>query len=225
MRTLRIATFALVLAALAGSGVLAAPSKSPAKRPSTAAAVPQQQTKGTNDANIPDLSQPIEIESIPARTTDIPGSATQPTAAAAAAGLKIDWLSINGGGETQLMAGNIKMGVSVAQSVAGEVSAGNIKMGIGFWYGASGSGGACDCSFAGDIDASTAIDATDLQFLIDIVFFGGSDVQDPTCPSSRSDLDCSGFPDATDIQYIIDYIFFGGIEPCDGCQSAAQASR
>lgn len=223
MRTLRIATLAFVLTALLGIGVTAAPSKSPAKRPATSAAFPQQQEKGTKGANLPDRAQPIEIESIPARTTDIPGSSIQP--AAVATGLKIDWLSINGGGETELSAGNIKMGVSVAQSVAGEVSAGNIKMGIGFWYGASGSGGACDCSFAGDIDASTAIDATDLQFLIDIVFFGASDVQDPTCPNPRSDLDCSGFPDATDIQFIIDYVFFGGIEPCDGCVGAPQASR
>jgi hypothetical protein len=226
-----VLTFALV--SLLGGVALPAPSKKSVDQPSTAKAPPQEDTKGgreavpvsghaTSPSSISSKVEPMEIVPVPVEPHPAESS---PAPAGAPTDLKIDWLSINGGGGTELTAGNIKMGVSIAQSVAGEVSAGNLKMGIGFWYGASGGGSTCDCPFAGDIDGSSAVDATDLQYLIDIVFFGATDVQDPTCPNSRSDFDCSGFSDATDLQFIIDHIFFGGTAPCDGCLAAAQASR
>jgi len=75
----------------------------------------------------------------------------------------------------------------------------------------------CFCTFEGDLNADGFIDATDLAIVIDIVFFGQTDVQDPACPLSRSDFNCDGFSDAVDLALLIDHVFFGGAGPCDPC--------
>lgn len=75
----------------------------------------------------------------------------------------------------------------------------------------------CDCPLQLDIDANGFADATDLAFIIDIVFFGGLDVQDPTCPVTRTDYTFNGFADATDLAFVIDYVFFGGPGPVNLC--------
>lgn len=81
-----------------------------------------------------------------------------------------------------------------------------------------GTGGvSCDCPFEADLDGNGFIDATDLAFVIDIVFFGGTDIQDPNCPKTRADFDGNGFADATDLAFLIDHVFFGGSGPIDGC--------
>jgi len=77
--------------------------------------------------------------------------------------------------------------------------------------------GCCDCSYLGDIDANGQPDAIDLNLLIDVLFFSGTDVQDPSCPVTRCDLDMSGYPDALDLNILIDYLFFGGSPPLDPC--------
>jgi len=59
------------------------------------------------------------------------------------------------------------------------------------------------------LDDNTFIDATDLAIVIDVVFFGGLDVSDPDCPTSRSDFNADGFADATDLAMLIDHVFFG----------------
>ena len=75
----------------------------------------------------------------------------------------------------------------------------------------------CDCPSQVDNDSSGFVDATDLAYEIDIVFFGGVDVTDPVCPTSRGDFNCDGFADATDLAYLIDFVFFGGDAPCNPC--------
>lgn len=69
-----------------------------------------------------------------------------------------------------------------------------------------------------DLDDSNAVDATDLSFLVDHVFFGGSAPD----PFWVGDLDGNGFIDATDMSVMIDYIFFGGATPtCEGSELVA----
>jgi len=78
----------------------------------------------------------------------------------------------------------------------------------------------CDCPYHSDIDNSDAIDAVDLAMLIDIVFFGSPDIQDPACPAVRSDFNCDGGADAVDLAELIDHVFFGGAGPCAPCACA-----
>lgn len=75
----------------------------------------------------------------------------------------------------------------------------------------------CDCPFQADLDASGAVDAVDLAIVIDIVFFGASDVQDASCPRTRADFNDDGFADAVDLAELIDHVFFGGPGPADPC--------
>lgn len=78
-------------------------------------------------------------------------------------------------------------------------------------------GGYCFCPMQGDLNGDRTVDVLDLNGLIDVLFYGGVNPQDPHCPTSRSDLYNDGVPDAIDLNYMIDYLFFGGKEPCDPC--------
>lgn len=75
----------------------------------------------------------------------------------------------------------------------------------------------CNCPSQADINGDQTLDAVDLNALIDIVFFGVDDVQDPQCPNSRTDLNCDNFPDAIDLNLMINLLFFNGDDPCDPC--------
>lgn len=75
----------------------------------------------------------------------------------------------------------------------------------------------CGCPFQGDFDADGFLTALDLSAVIDILFAGSPDVQDPNCESPRADLDCDGFSTALDLSKMIDHLFAGGEGPCDPC--------
>jgi hypothetical protein len=75
----------------------------------------------------------------------------------------------------------------------------------------------CDCDFQGDGDADGFITSLDLGTIIDILFAGAEEVQDPICPTGRFDLDCDGFTTSLDLGLMIDFLFAGGDEPCDPC--------
>jgi hypothetical protein len=77
--------------------------------------------------------------------------------------------------------------------------------------------GPCDCPFQSDFDEDGFLTALDLGKLIDILFAGATDVQDPDCPSPRADFDCDGFSTALDLSALIDHLFAGGDPPCDPC--------
>jgi hypothetical protein len=79
------------------------------------------------------------------------------------------------------------------------------------------SGGGCACPHQSDFDDDGFLTALDLGTLIDILFAGGSDVQDPDCPSARADLDCDAFATALDLGVLIDHLYAGGDAPCDPC--------
>lgn len=76
----------------------------------------------------------------------------------------------------------------------------------------------CECPHQADFDEDDLVTAVDLAQLIDIVFFGAIDVQDPDCPDSRGDFNCDHLSDAVDLAQLIDHVFFGGAGPCDPCQ-------
>ncbi|MEW5875207.1 MAG: dockerin type I domain-containing protein [Candidatus Zixiibacteriota bacterium] len=76
----------------------------------------------------------------------------------------------------------------------------------------------CPCPWQGDFDEDGDIDAVDLAREIDIVFFGGLDIQDPGCPTSRCDWNADGFVDAVDLAKWINYVFFGGADPMNPCE-------
>jgi hypothetical protein len=82
---------------------------------------------------------------------------------------------------------------------------------------------ACDCARHADLNSDYFIDAADLAFLIDWVFFGvGPPATDPGCPHvDRGDFNCDGMDDATDISLMIDHVLFGGSPPCEPCDCAA----
>jgi len=67
------------------------------------------------------------------------------------------------------------------------------------------------------LDSNLLIDAVDLAFVIDIVFFGAADIQDPLCPAYRGDFNSDGAPDAVDLAELIDHVYFGGAGPADPC--------
>ncbi|MEW5875150.1 MAG: MopE-related protein, partial [Candidatus Zixiibacteriota bacterium] len=75
----------------------------------------------------------------------------------------------------------------------------------------------CSCPFQADFNADVFVDAVDLAFEIDAVFFGGSDPQDPGCPTTRGDFNNDGVTDAVDLAFLIDHVFFGQPGPCDPC--------
>jgi hypothetical protein len=79
--------------------------------------------------------------------------------------INLDWVSINQGGAIDLVSGDLKMGVSIAQPVASEVSAGNMKLGLGFWYGGTSAGNECVCSFQSDYDGDGFVTTLDLSWL------------------------------------------------------------
>jgi hypothetical protein len=130
----------------------------------------------------------------------------------------LNWHSLNDGGVVDVSSTSYRLGASLGQSVTGTLKSSNYLQGVGFWYGTVGTGGSlCDCPYQSDFDANGLLDAIDLNSLIDVLFFGGADPQDPNCPVSRGDFDNSGFSDAIDLNDLIDHLFFGGEGPCDPC--------
>jgi hypothetical protein len=77
---------------------------------------------------------------------------------------------------------------------------------------------ACWCPNQQDYDGDTFITAVDLAAMIDILFGGAPDIQDPVCVTTRSDMDCDGFSTPLDLGAMIDYLFAylpGPCAPCD----------
>lgn len=142
--------------------------------------------------------------------------ATQSTQGTAA--IENNWISINHGGATEVSAGNLKLGISIAQPVAGYVEAGNYQLGLGYWYGAAAGGtGTCDCPDQADLDQDDDRDNVDLNIMITIMFFNGDSQQSPNCPAVAIDFNCDGTPDNVDLNWMIDHLFSNGPDPCNPC--------
>lgn len=76
---------------------------------------------------------------------------------------------------------------------------------------------ACSCPFQSDFDADGFLTSVDLSGMIDVLFAGSPEPQDPECPSGRFDFNCDGFPDSIDLSNFIDHLFAGGPGPCAPC--------
>lgn len=77
--------------------------------------------------------------------------------------------------------------------------------------------GECFCFHQSDFDSDDYLTALDLGRMIDILFAGSPNVQDPSCPTSRADFDDDGFPTALDLGKLIDHLFAGSPGPCQPC--------
>lgn len=75
----------------------------------------------------------------------------------------------------------------------------------------------CDCPHQCDYDDDGFLTASDVGTLIDVLFAGHPEIQDPGCPTSRGDFNCDGFPTTLDLGGLIDHLFAGGDPPCDPC--------
>lgn len=75
----------------------------------------------------------------------------------------------------------------------------------------------CVCPHAADFDADGFLDATDLNAMIDALFFAGVDPHDSLCPITRADFNADGFADAVDMNGMIDHLFFNGDGPISPC--------
>jgi len=140
-----------------------------------------------------------------------PGHRASPASAG-----NIRWSSLNGGGKTKTSA-NYRLRASVGQTLIGRTTGSTGAVGGGYWRGVNSSGAVCSCPNQADLDSDTFPTVLDLGIQIDITFAGTPDVQDPSCPLTRSDFDCDSFTTLVDLGLLIDYLFVGGDPPCDPC--------
>lgn len=81
------------------------------------------------------------------------------------------------------------------------------------------SGSSCYCTHRSDIDRSGFVDATDLNAVIGMAYFGEEYPGEPLCAWHPADLDLNGVIDAIDVHLMLSYVFMGGIIPelpCSG---------
>lgn len=131
----------------------------------------------------------------------------------ASADFSLPWYSFNGGGELGGLSATQGLSQSIGQLASGHGSSPDYTLDIGFMAGAE----VCNCPYQGDVDEDGFIGALDLGSMIDILFIGAPNLQDPQCPTPRVDFHCDGFSDATDLGAYIDYMFAGGPGPCSPC--------
>jgi hypothetical protein len=154
------------------------------------------------------------------KTTELPtvvspheAEMPQQVTAGAAPVFTMDWMSVNEGGATDVASGNYQMGHSVGQSAAGLVAGTTYQMGFGFWYGA-GSAVACPIALTGDVNLVSAVNSTDIIYLVNYVLKAGP--APLPCPAS-GDATCNNVVNSTDIIYLVNYVFKAGPPPCDVC--------
>ncbi|MBD3298676.1 MAG: hypothetical protein GF341_08485 [candidate division Zixibacteria bacterium] len=75
----------------------------------------------------------------------------------------------------------------------------------------------CVCPSQADFDDNDVLDASDLNLMINVLFFSQTDPQDPFCPATRADFNNDGVADAVDLNELISHLFFNGDEPVDPC--------
>lgn len=179
--------------------------------------IPERAGRTTSPATGSSATSQKSGLTIPEKSLAGPSEPSSTAGTALPSDLKLDWVSINQGGAIALSNGDLVMGLSIAQPVAGEVSSGDLTMGLGFWYGGAAASGGCSCPHQTDLDTDGFSTLLDLGLLIDILFVGGVDPPNPGCPASRGDFDNDGFQTILDLGKLVDYLFAGGADPCDPC--------
>jgi hypothetical protein len=139
-------------------------------------------------------------------------SATEPTA------YEIPWQSINAGGD-DLSSDNYQMSFSVGQTVIGYATSDNFEAGIGYWYGAGGAGGPCDCGLAGDVNHDLSTDPLDVSFLVSKVFQSLDALHDytATCSYPNGDVNCDSSADPLDVSFLVNKVFLSLDALCERC--------
>ena len=154
------------------------------------------------------------------KMADQPGqpraSSSLPPLTATSADYAITWQSVNAGGGRANSA-SYEANSTAGQAAIGEASSTNYGVGAGYWYGTAVEPQTCQCPYQSDYDTDGFLTALDLSALIDVLFAGRPEEQDPLCPNSRGDFDCDAFPTALDLSGLIDHLFAGGDGPCDPC--------
>ncbi len=130
----------------------------------------------------------------------------------------IPWQSINAGGD-DLSSDNYQMSFSVGQSVIGHATSENYEAGIGYWYGAGGNGGPCDCGLSGDVNHDASTDPLDVSYLVNKVFLSQDALYDytATCSYPNGDVNCDGSADPLDVSYLVNKVFLSQDALCDRC--------
>jgi hypothetical protein len=57
----------------------------------------------------------------------------------------------------------------------------------------------------------------DVGWLVDVLYAGHPEEQDPYCTTWRGDFDCDGSTTALDLSGLVDHLFINGQGPCDPC--------
>jgi len=158
---------------------------------------------------------PVATKSMTARDPHVDsGDATSAAAPAGAAlpNYVINWYSVNGGGTIDATSAHWKMGMSAAQSVAGEATSASYWMGVGFWY------GACICPCHGDPVCDGVSNVQDVVKTVDVAFRGATPAFDRLCPYEQTDVNCSGFTDVTDVVRMVNVAFRGYSPATEFCR-------
>ncbi len=130
----------------------------------------------------------------------------------------IPWQSINAGGD-DLSSDNYRMMFSVGQSVIGHATSDNYEAGIGYWYGAGGDGGPCDCGLAGDVNHDASADPLDVSYLVNKVYLSQDALHDytATCPYPNGDVNCDDSTDPLDVSYLVNKVYLSQDALCERC--------
>ena len=75
-------------------------------------------------------------------------------------------------------------------------------------------------TFCGDCTGDVIIDGSDVVYLINYLFRGGT----PPEPACRGDANCDGVVESGDVVYLLNYLFRSGFAPCFECCSDISAS-
>lgn len=75
----------------------------------------------------------------------------------------------------------------------------------------------CSCPSQGDMILFGEINIFDVIYVINVVFSGRPDMQDPQCSTGRSDVNADGISDVFDVIYLIATSFENGPAPADPC--------
>ena len=127
----------------------------------------------------------------------------------------INWYSVNGGGGIEDSSAHFRMGLSAAQSVAGEATSTSYWMGLGFWY------GACLCPCHGDPLCDGVTNLQDVVLTVGVAFRGATAVFDRLCPYEQTDVNCTGFTDVTDVVKMVNVAFRGYNPATEFCKPCA----
>jgi len=71
-----------------------------------------------------------------------------------------------------------------------------------------------ESSTCGDLDHGGAVDVGDLTWLVDYLFFSGSE----PVPFLSGDVTCDGVVDIGDLSALVEFLFYSGAAPCSGCK-------